>query len=102
MIKEIQDTLALQNLQERVSKLEQLSDVFEYGHGLSEEDVIERYLRILDEYMHNADPEIREWALSAIREMRYRLAHASDNQRTFPATTSQNRGVPGMYLMRGS
>ncbi len=169
MIKEIQDTLGLQNLQERVSKLGQLSDVFEYGHGLSEEDVIEgtklllaaalqekdqsvkdqllyalytsvvhqdigdcidwdalvdilpslnklqleealgvlglsgqeKYLHILDEYMHNADPEIREWALGAIGDIKYRLAHASDNQRTFPAMTSQNRGVPRMYLMRG-
>ncbi len=101
MIKEIRDTLALQSLQERVSKLEQLSDVFEYDHGLSEEDVIERYLHILDEYMHNADPEVREWALNAIGEIKYRQAHASGNQRTFPAMTSQNRGVPGMYRMGG-
>jgi hypothetical protein len=144
--REIKDTLALQNPQEKVGKLEQLSDVFEYGCGLSEEDVIEgtrlllaailrekdqsvkdqlfyalytsvvhqdigdridwdalvdilpslnksqleealgvlglsgqeRYLHVLDEYTHNADPEIREWALDAIREIKYRLAHASD------------------------
>jgi hypothetical protein len=148
MAKEIKDTLTLQNPQEKVSKLEQLSDVFEYDHSLSEEDVIEgtrllldaalqekdqsvkellfytiyasalhqdlgdgvdwdvlanrlsslgkvqleealgvlgfsgqeRYLPILNEYTHDADPEIREWASDAIGEIKYRLAHASDNQ----------------------
>jgi hypothetical protein len=159
MIKEIKDTLALQDPQERVSKLEQLSDVFEYSHGFNGEDIIEgtklllaaalqekdqsmreqlfytiytsvvhqdigdridwdalvdilpslnklqleealgvlglsgqeRYLHVLDKYMRNADPEIREWALNAIGEIKYRLVHASDKQRTFPAMTSQNK-----------
>jgi hypothetical protein len=146
IINEIKETLALQNSQERVSKLEQISDVFEYGHGLNVEDVMEgtklllaaalqekdqsikdqifyalytavvhqdigdridwsvlvdilpsldksqleealgilglsgqeKYLRVLDEYMHNADSEIREWAIDAIREIKYRLAHAPE------------------------
>ena len=148
MTKEIKDALALQKPQEKVSKLEQLSDVFEYDHSLSEEDVIEgtkllldaalqernqfvkehlfytmyesvlhqgigncvdwdvladilsslgkmqleealgilgfsgqkRYLPFLVDYTHNADPEIREWALDAIEEINYRLAHTSDNR----------------------
>ena len=36
MTEEIRDTLALQNPREKVSKLEQLSDVFEYGRDLSD------------------------------------------------------------------
>ena len=146
MTKEINDTLALQNLREKVGKLEQISDVLEYDHGLDEEDVIEgtklllaaalqeedqltkeqlyytiytsvvhqdigdrvdwdalvdvlpslnklqleealgvlgfsgqeRYLPVLNVYTHNADPEICEWALDAIGEIKYRQAHASE------------------------
>src|SRR5271169_4735297 len=159
MIKEIKDTLALQNSQERVSKLEQLSDVFEYSHGLSEEDVIEgtkillaavlqekdrsmkkqifyalytsvvhqdigdhidwdalvnilpslnklqleealgilglsgqeRYLPVLNEYAHNADPEIFAWAFDALGEIKYRLTYDSDNQRAFPTMIQQHK-----------
>jgi len=36
-----------------------------------------RYLPILNEYAHHADPEIREDAQDAIREIEYRLAHAA-------------------------
>jgi len=36
-----------------------------------------RYLPILNEYTHDADPEIREWAEDAIKEVEYRVAHAS-------------------------
>jgi len=37
-----------------------------------------RYLPILNEYTHHADPEIREDAQDAIREIAYRIAHAAD------------------------
>jgi len=36
-----------------------------------------RYLPILNEYTHHADPEIREDARDAIREIEYRVAHAA-------------------------
>ncbi len=151
IIKNIKDVLALQNHYEKRSKLEYLSDVFEYNKWLEAEDVAEgvkillffalkekeqdvkesffhtinnavvyhqkedighrinwdtlinslsaldkwqleyalnilslsgqeRYLPILREYTHSADPEIREWASDAIGEIKYRLAHASGDQ----------------------
>ena len=40
-----------------------------------------RYLPVLNEYAQHADPEIREWALEAIREIEYRVAHASPAQK---------------------
>ena len=40
-----------------------------------------RYLPILDEYAHHADPEISEWAQEAIREIEYRVAHASPSRK---------------------
>jgi hypothetical protein len=40
-----------------------------------------RYLPILNEYVHHADPEVREWAQEAIREIEYRVAHASPSQK---------------------
>jgi hypothetical protein len=40
-----------------------------------------RYLPVLNEYAHHADPEIREWAQEAITEIEYRIAHASPSQK---------------------
>jgi hypothetical protein len=40
-----------------------------------------RYLPVLNAYAHHADPEIREWAQEAIREIEYRVAHASPTQK---------------------
>jgi len=40
----------------------------------------ERYLPMLGEYAQNTDPEIREWAAKAIREIKSRLARASEDQ----------------------
>ena len=40
-----------------------------------------RYLPILNEYAHHSDPEIRESAQDAIREIEYRVAHASPAQK---------------------
>jgi len=40
-----------------------------------------RYLPILNEYAHSADPEIRECAQDAIREIEYRVAHAAPAQK---------------------
>jgi hypothetical protein len=40
-----------------------------------------RYLPVLEEYTHDTDPEIREWAQEAITEIGYRVAHASDSQK---------------------
>jgi hypothetical protein len=148
MTKKIKETLELENPQERVNKLEQISDVFEYVHGLNVEDVMEgtklllaaalqekdqsvkeqifyalytsvvhqdigdridwdglvnilpylnksqleealgvlglsgqeKYVHVLDEYVRNADSEVHEWALDAIREIKYRLAHEDDTK----------------------
>jgi hypothetical protein len=41
----------------------------------------ERYLPILNEYVHHADPEIREWAQEATCEIEYRVAHAPASQK---------------------
>ncbi len=40
-----------------------------------------RYLPVLNEYAHHADPEIRKWAQEAITEIEYRVAHASPSQK---------------------
>ena len=40
-----------------------------------------RYLPILNEYAHYVDPEIRESARDAIREIEYRVAHAAPAQK---------------------
>lgn len=40
-----------------------------------------RYLPILEEYVHHADPEIRGWGQEAITEIEYRVAHASASQK---------------------
>ena len=40
-----------------------------------------RYLPILNEYAHHADPEISKWAQEAISEIEYRIAHASPSQK---------------------
>lgn len=40
-----------------------------------------RYLPILNEYAHHADPEIRESAQDAIREIEYRVAHATPSRK---------------------
>ena len=40
-----------------------------------------RYLPILNEYAHYVDPEIRESARDAIREIEYRVAHATPAQK---------------------
>jgi hypothetical protein len=40
-----------------------------------------RYLPALEEYVHHADPEIREWAQEAITEIEYRVSHATASQR---------------------
>jgi hypothetical protein len=145
IVKEVKEILALQSHYEKDDRLEQITDVLEYHHGLNEADVVEgvrlllaaalqeddkdmkqtflraienavvhhdigdritwdalaaslsslekwdleyvlnvlglsgrvRYLPILNEYARHADPEIREWAQEAIREIEYRVAHAS-------------------------
>jgi hypothetical protein len=41
----------------------------------------ERYLSALTTYAHNFDSEIRTWALDAIEEVKYRVAHASGVQK---------------------
>ena len=40
-----------------------------------------KYLSVLTTYAHNFDSEIRAWALDAIEEATYRVAHASDIQK---------------------
>lgn len=42
--------------------------------GLSGQD---RYLPVVNEYARSTDPEIREWAREAIREIEYRVAHVT-------------------------
>ena len=141
IVKEVIEILALKKPHEKDNRLEQLSDVFEYHHGLDKADIIEgvrlllpaalqeddrdmrqtflraienavvhhdigdcinwdalvtslpslekwdleyvlnvlglsgqaKYLPTLDEYAHHIDPEIREWAQEAIREVEYRV-----------------------------
>jgi hypothetical protein len=60
MTKEIQDALALQNPQEKVGRLEQLSDVFEYGHSLNEEDVIEGTKLLLTATLEEKDHLVKD------------------------------------------
>jgi hypothetical protein len=40
-----------------------------------------RYLPVLREYAHHADPEIREWADDAIENINSQVAHATDFRR---------------------
>lgn len=42
-----------------------------------------RYLPVLEEYAHHADPEIREWADDAIENINSRVMHATDVQAEF-------------------
>ena len=37
-------------------------------------------MNMTDEYTRSVDSEIREWALDAIEEIKYRLAQNSDNR----------------------
>ncbi len=149
IIKEIKEILALQNPNEKDSRLSLLNDEIEYGEGSNEADIAEgtqlllatalqednktvkkklfrtidkaavhhdiracvdwgrlaaalpslgkweleyvldilgisgqaRYLATLEEYIHHADPEIREWAQEAITEIEHQVARATTSQR---------------------
>ena len=40
-----------------------------------------KYLSLLEEYAHHADPEIRQWASEALEDLEDSMAHASDSQK---------------------
>src|SRR2546421_8572936 len=59
-IKDVKEILKQQNLQEKRSQLEQLSDVFEYGHELSEGDVAEGGQLLLAAALQEDDSSVKE------------------------------------------
>jgi hypothetical protein len=66
IIKDVKETLELQNHHEKESQLEQLSDVFEYCHDLSEGDVAEGVQLLLAEALQEADQSMKESFFHAI------------------------------------
>jgi len=64
--KDVTEILTLQKTSEKRSKLEQLSDVFEYGHDLSIENVAEGLKLLLAAALQEDDQSIKESLLHAI------------------------------------
>jgi hypothetical protein len=76
---EIEDRIDWDALVASLSSLEQWN--LEYALSVLGLSGQARYLPVLNEYAHHADPEIREWAQEAITEIEYRVAHASPSQK---------------------
>lgn len=60
ILKEARATLEQQNPQEKISGSENLSDVFEYGHDLSQRDVIEGVQLLLAAALQEDDQDVQE------------------------------------------
>ncbi|GCE03093.1 hypothetical protein [Dictyobacter aurantiacus] len=60
LIEQVKDALVQPRPQERASKLEQLSDNFEYAQDLKEEEIVESVTQLLVVALQEKDPEAKE------------------------------------------